>query len=69
MDPKPFSYAVMAKKGIVFAVNYAGTWAAVHYGFTLSPEQEAVLVGLIGSALASLRNKLKMAYPDKFGWL
>lgn len=66
---QPFSYATMVKKGVVFGVSYAGTWLAVHYGFTLTPEQEAVIVGLIGSVLTSLRNKLKMAYPGKFGWL
>lgn len=67
-QPVQFSYAVMVKKGVVFAVNYAAGYAAV-YGFDFTPEQKVILAGLICSGLAMLRNKLKMAYSKQLGWL
>jgi hypothetical protein len=67
-EPVEFSLGINAGKAAKYAVNYGAAWLTVHYGFTLTPEQEAVIVGLLGSALVSLRNKIKMAYP-KLTWL
>lgn len=67
-DKKPFSWAIMAKKGVVYAVNLAAGYLAV-YGVDLGPKEKAALVLLASSGLAMLRNTLKNRYPDTFGWL
>jgi len=64
-----FSCAVMAKKGIVYAVNTLAGWLIAHYGFALSADQEAALIIGICSGLTMLRNFLKIKYPAKFSWL
>ena len=68
-QPVEFSYAIMAKKGVVFAVNYAAGISAAAYGLNFTLGQREVIVGLICSGLAMLRNAVKTKWPDKFNWL
>jgi NADPH:quinone reductase-like Zn-dependent oxidoreductase len=78
MEPQTiqFSIAKNVKKGVVHVATYAvslGTaWLAAK-GFTLTPEQQNVLVlgltGAIGTGLTMLRNWVKVKWPQNFGWL
>jgi len=63
-----FDYSIMIKKGIVYAVNYGAAYASV-YGLDFTEPQKAVMACIIGSALSMLRNKIKMRWPETFGWL
>jgi len=63
-----FSYAVMAKKGVVFIVNALAAWATV-YNVDMTPEMKTGLGLVIGGLLAMARNKMKMVWPEYFSWL
>ena len=75
-ETKPYSYAIMAKKGAVYAATYVITIAAGYLtaqGVEVTPEQKLALIGVlagcIGTALTMLKNKAKMKWPEKFSWL
>lgn len=75
-ETKPFSYAIMAKKGAVYAATYTITIVAGYLtaqGVEVTPDQKAaliaVLAGCLGAALTMLKNKAKMKWPDKLSWL
>lgn len=71
-----YSFLVTVKKGIVhvstYAVSLGASWLAAK-GFTLTPEQQSILVlaltGAIGTGLTMFRNWLKVKWPEKFGWM
>ena len=64
------------KKGIVHLATYliglGAAWLSAH-GFTLTPEQQALLIasltGVFGTALTMLRNWAKLRWPEQLGWL
>lgn len=64
------------KKGVVhmatYAVGLGSAWLAAK-GFTLTPEQQSVLIaaltGVMGSVLTMARNYAKVRWPNYFGWL
>ena len=75
-EEKPFSYAIMAKKGAVYAATYTVTTVAGYLaaqGVDVTPGQKAALIGVLagclGAALTMLKNKAKMKWPDKLSWL
>jgi len=71
-----FDITKNVKKGVVhlatYAVGLGSAWLAAK-GFTLTPDQQLVLVaaltGAISSGLTMARNWLKVRWPARFGWL
>ena len=71
-----FSLVKNVKKGVVYvataAVSAGAAWLAAK-GFTLTPEQQSVLIlalsGAIGTGLTMVRNWMKVRWPGTFGWL
>lgn len=71
-----FSISKNIKKGVVhlatYAVGLGSAWLAAK-GFTLTPEQQAILIaavtGAVGTALTMARNWAKVRWPNYFAWL
>lgn len=78
MEPEAIKFSLVknVKKGVTYvataAVSAGAAWLAAR-GFTLTPDQQSVLIlalsGAIGTGLTMLRNALKVKWPELFGWL
>lgn len=76
MEPIKFSIVKNVKKGVIYVATAAVSSGAARLaakGFTLTPEQQSVLIlalsGAIGTGLTMARNALKVKWPETFGWL
>jgi len=59
----------LAKLIVSYALAHGITVSADINGFSVNTSSEAAMVAVINSALAVLKNWLKIKWPEKFGWL